>query len=156
MALILAPIPKTSAIAVASLQRACFPGDPWNPAAVGEIMRIPGFFGLKACASSLLAGFALALDLKGECEILSLGVVPSMRRRGVGRALLAEICAEARRRGAFCAFLEVAIDNTPARALYEASGFKTIGCRRKYYRRGSNFVDALALRLALAENSLPT
>lgn len=156
MGLTLLPVAKSSTEAIAKLQRACFPEDPWSAAAVAEILRIAGFFGLTACADSLPVGFALALDLKGECEILSLGVVLQSRRRGVGRALLAEVCAEARRRGARLVHLEVAIDNEPARALYTEFGFATAGQRRKYYRRGSNFVDALALRLVLADAPLRT
>jgi [ribosomal protein S18]-alanine N-acetyltransferase len=156
MTLSLVPIPEASAEAVASLQRACFPEDPWDGACVGEIMRIAGCFGLTARAGRRPVGFALALDLSGECEILSLGVVPRMRRCGTGRALLAGICAEARQRGALCALLEVAADNRAARALYREFGFAAIGCRRKYYRRGGSFVDALVLRLALAGAPLPT
>ncbi len=156
MTLSLLPISEQSVEVLASLQGACFPNDPWDGAALGEIMRMAGFFGLFARAGALPAGFALALDLKGECEILSLGVVPEMRRRGIGRALLAGICGEACRRGALFVILEGAADNMAAQALYTKFGFTTVSCRRKYYRRGGSFVDALVLRLTLAGAPLST
>jgi ribosomal-protein-alanine N-acetyltransferase len=150
------PILAASPAALADLQRACFPEDPWDRAALDEILRIAGAFGLLARVSEVPAGFILALDLKGECEILSLGVLPEMRRRGTGRALLAAICAEARQRGALFAILEVAADNVGARALYEGLGFAAAGRRRNYYQRGESSVDALVLRIALADVPLST
>ena len=66
-------------------------------------------------------------DLGDECEILSLGVVPERRRRGIGSALLAAIGEEAGRRGGHRVFLEVAADNAAARALYSTSGFIQVG-----------------------------
>lgn len=155
MTLSLLPISEASAEVLASLQRACFPKDPWDDASLCAIIRMTGFFGLSAYSGSVAVGYALALDLKGECEILSLGVLPAMRRCGAGRALLAAISAEARRRGAFYLLLEVAADNIAARTLYREFGFATIGCRRNYYRRDDNFIDALVLRLALADAPLP-
>ncbi len=92
----------------------------------------------------------MAQGLGQECEILALGVVPRQRRAGIGAALLASVVAEARRRGAQTLFLEVAEDNTAARALYAAQGFGQIGRRPNYYRRVTGLVDALVLRLLLS------
>ena len=58
-----------------------------------------------------------------EAEILDFGVAPVARRRGLGRELLAAAETLAGRRGVARLFLEVAIDNAPARALYAGSGF---------------------------------
>ena len=102
---------------------------------MARIMAIAGFFGRIAWEDDEPAGFALALDLGGECEILALGVVPGRRRAGTGSALLAAICEEALRRGGHSVFLEVAADNAAARALYAARGFVQIGRRLNYYRR---------------------
>ena len=52
--------------------------------------------------------------------------------------------------GARALFLEVGADNPPARALYEAMGFRVIGARAAYYRRGDGPpADALIMRLSL-------
>ncbi|MEM7496781.1 MAG: GNAT family N-acetyltransferase [Pseudomonadota bacterium] len=86
-----------------------------------------------------------------EVEVLTLGVIPSSRRTGSGRALLRTAFAVARRSGAVSMFLEVAANNDAARALYGSEGFAEVGRRSGYYRRrdGSR-VDALVLRLDLA------
>jgi ribosomal-protein-alanine N-acetyltransferase len=144
------------AVPLAMLHRACFPEEPWEPQAMAKIMAIAGFFGRIVWADDEPAGFGLALDLGGECEILALGVVPGRRRAGTGSALLASICKEARRRGGQSVFLEVAADNAAARALYAAGGFVQIGRRPNYYRRTAGPTDALVLRREIARVSLST
>ena len=59
-----------------------------------------------------------------EAYIDELGVAAWARRRGVARALLAACETEARRAGRRRLTLWVTIDNAPARALYEGSGFR--------------------------------
>jgi ribosomal-protein-alanine N-acetyltransferase len=145
----IAPLPPGAALPLSQLHRLCFPDDPWDEAACAAILGMPGCFGLLAWRDETPIGFVLALDLGGECEILSLGVVPARRRRGVGAALLAALGAAARRRGAQSLVLETAEDNAAAGALYAAHGFVTIGRRAHYYRRERHFVDALVLRCPL-------
>jgi ribosomal-protein-alanine N-acetyltransferase len=113
-------------------------------------MGIAGFFGRVALVDDEPAGLALAQSLGEECEILTLGVAPRHRRAGIGSALFASIAAGAGRGGARRLFLEVASDNTAARALYAAHGLVQIGRRRNYYRRGTALVDALVLRMLLS------
>ena len=56
-------------------------------------------------------------------NIHDLGVVPSFRGRGIGRALLAAVEAKARELGCCKVTLEVLSDNVRARAIYERAGF---------------------------------
>lgn len=154
MSLHLTPVPALGAEPLAALHRACFPEDPWNAAAIAEILALKGFFGRLAWRDEAPVGFALALDLEGECEILSLGTLPRHRRAGIARTLLAEVCREARERRAEFAVLEVAIDNIAARALYAGFGFTQAGSRPKYYRRGDTLIDAVILRFPLVGVSL--
>jgi ribosomal protein S18 acetylase RimI-like enzyme len=56
-------------------------------------------------------------------NVHDLAVVPAWRGRGVGRALLEAVEAEAVRRGCCRLTLEVQDDNEPARRLYERFGF---------------------------------
>ncbi len=146
----LEPVSKVAAGSLSMLHRACFPEDPWNSLAIAEIMTMAGFFGRIAWADEMPAGFALALDLRKECEILSLGVLPERRREGIGSALLDSICSDGRVRGAERIVLEVAVDNSAALALYTARSFMPVGHRRNYYRQASRRVDALVLQRALA------
>jgi len=135
---------------VSMLHCACFPEDPWNPQAIAEIMNIAGFFGQIAWVDEMPAGFALALDLRKECEILALGVLPGWRREGIGAALLDSVCSEGSERGAECIVLEVAVDNSAALSLYTGRGFVPIGHRRKYYRQTGRRGDGLVMQRALA------
>lgn len=72
------------------------------------------------------------------------------RRAGAGAALLGALMAEAARRGASEAFLEVAESNAAARALYGRIGATEVGRRRRYYPGGA---DALVLRVDLGGRS---
>lgn len=95
-------------------------------------------------------GFALVLAAAGECELLSIGVVPTARRRGVARRLLAAAIAAAQELGAARMVLEVAADNGPARAFYAVTGFAAAGRRPGYYRsRPGPPRDALILERLL-------
>jgi [ribosomal protein S18]-alanine N-acetyltransferase len=135
---------------ISSLHAACFPEDPWDEAAIAQILRMPGFFGRVGWDEDVPVGFALALDLGKEAEILSLGVVLESRRNGMGSSLLAALFHDARLRASDSVVLEVAVNNTAARALYAASGFTVVGYRRNYYRRTGCSIDGLILRRPLA------
>jgi [ribosomal protein S18]-alanine N-acetyltransferase len=95
-----------------------------------------------------LLGWAGVLVIAETAEIMTVGVVPHARRAGTGRRLLDDLLAEAVRRGATEAFLEVRADNEGARALYQRAGFDEVGLRRGYYAGGR--VDAVTMRRALA------
>jgi len=145
------PIPAGAAHPLAILHCACFPDDPWTAEALARVLALSGCFGWLAWEAETPTGFVLVRDLGDECEILSLGVAPRWRRRGIGLILLQAAAAESRRRGIFSLVLEVATDNTAASALYTMVGFVPVGRRPRYYRRPDGRADALILRLALAE-----
>jgi len=149
------PLPRGAVGPISLLHRACFPDDPWDAGAIEQIMGIPGFFGRVGWAKTAPVGFALALALGEEAEIVSLGVLPEHRRRGIGSALLDAICGEARSRGAARVVLEMASDNEAASALYARRGFRVVGLRRNYYRRTERLVDALILQVQLPTALLP-
>jgi [ribosomal protein S18]-alanine N-acetyltransferase len=147
---VLAKTANALATPLSQLHGRCFPEERWPPQAIAEIMAISGFFGCIAWEDEEATGLALALLVSEECELLTLGVVPEHRRTGIGSALIASIVDEARRRGARNLFLEVAEDNSAARALYAARGFVQISRRNNYYRRNAGVVDALVLRLLVS------
>lgn len=142
-------IPEGAVEALAILHAACFPDDPWEAGALARIMALSGGFGWLAWEGEHPAGFILVRDLGNECEILSLGVAPRWRRRGIAQELLATAIAEATRRRLPSVVLEVAVDNDAARDLYTGAGFTAVGRRARYYRRPDGRVDAMILRRAL-------
>jgi len=86
-------------------------------------------------------GLAVADD---EAWIQNIAVRREAQRRGIGRAILEALLAEADRRGARAVLLEVAVDNAPAQKLYATYGFEPIGVRRGYYQPSNT--DALVMR----------
>jgi ribosomal protein S18 acetylase RimI-like enzyme len=67
------------------------------------------------------------LGLRGpDAWVGGVGVVPSERRRGTGRALMESIHAEARDRGVARVWLEVIVENAGAIALYEDLGYRHV------------------------------
>ncbi len=134
--------------ALAAIHARCFDDTP-RPWSGDE------FAALLALETTLLAarvgGFALGRVAGPETELMTLAVLPEMRRQGLARTLLADFEAEARMRGAEEAFLEVAETNAVARALYGGAGYVSAGFRRDYYSaRASVRVGALVLRKPLA------
>jgi RimJ/RimL family protein N-acetyltransferase len=76
---------------------------------------------------------------------VGLMVAVSWRRRGVGRALLAEAVDWAREARIRKLELHVFPHNEPAIALYESFGFVREGYRKRHYKRGADFVDAILM-----------
>ncbi len=95
------------------------------------------FAALLTQPTTLLTGtadsFVLGRVILDEAEILTLATAPAARRQGLARTALTAFLTAAQARGATRAFLDVAEDNTPARALYAAAGFTQIGRRVGYY-----------------------
>jgi ribosomal-protein-alanine N-acetyltransferase len=150
------PIPPTAIEALAVLHCACFPDDPWEASALSRVMALSGGFGWLAFEDDEPAGFILVRDLGNECEVLSLGVAPRWRRRGIAQDLLRAATDEANRRDLPSIVLEVAVDNDAANDLYVGAGFTAVGRRARYYKRPDGRVDALVLRLALPRPSRAT
>jgi RimJ/RimL family protein N-acetyltransferase len=80
---------------------------------------------------------------------LGLMVAASHRRRGIGRALLERTVDWARDNGVAKLELHVFPHNEAAIALYESFGFVREGFRRRHYRRGGEYVDAILMALAV-------
>lgn len=98
--------------------------------AVDEHGRTLGYAGLRAVGV--------------EGDVQTIAVADEARGRGVGRAILEELLAEAGRRGVRELFLDVRIDNDVARRLYESVGFREIGIRPRYYQPED--VDAVVMK----------
>jgi len=95
-------------------------------------------------------GYVVGQIAADEAEIISLGVLPGDRKEGHGTDLLARFETKARSKGANVIFLEVAIDNAAALALYKTRNFHTVGRRREYYESAEGIsVDAFILKKSL-------
>jgi ribosomal-protein-alanine N-acetyltransferase len=119
-------------------------GEAWNRKQVAEALILPSTHALVVNADGVpipdgpgpavkAGGFVLTRHVLDEEELLLIAVVPGVRRRGVGAALIEQLFAAARKRGIARIFLEMRRGN-PAIHLYSKFGFEPIGERRNYYR----------------------
>lgn len=148
------PIDVSHCDLLAALHEECFP-KPWGRDAFAALLGMPGSMGILAESNGSAgqhepAGYVLARDTGAEWEILSLGVRPCFRRRGVGRALMACVLTRIPAELPSGLVLEVAADNVAAQELYADLGFQPVGRRPRYYNRSdSTPVDALILKRCL-------
>ena len=76
---------------------------------------------------------------------IGLMVARDYRRRGAGRALLETAVEWARASGISKLELHVFPHNEAAIKLYESFGFEQEGYRKRQYRRGNEYVDAVLM-----------
>lgn len=142
------------AILLASLHRHCF-AEGWTAEAMSTLLGTPGAAALVAMEGEHPAGFLLYRIAADEAEIITIGILPVRRERGLGGSLLGLGLRAMRRGGAAQCFLEVAEDNAAALALYTSAGFREVGRRPGYYKEAGRTVDALVLRRDLAPEISP-
>lgn len=123
-------------------------GEAWTRNQVIGILAVPGVWLTIAEREGQAAGFALVRGVLDEAELLLLAVVPEMRRKGVGAALLRSVVSDCAIRGIESLHLEMREGNDAIK-LYRNSGFTKIGERRDYYRGADGrSYSALTLRRA--------
>jgi len=102
----------------------------------------------EADGAPVIRGFATAGYEAWHARLVLwfLYIAPAWRRRGVGRALLAEVEAHGRGVDASHVWLETSNVNVPGVAAYERLGYSLCGADRLYY--GDYMPDETALYLA--------
>ena len=84
-------------------------------------------------SSRELVGYVCFWVVFEELRLMTLGVEPSRRRQGIGRALLHHALVSGRAQGATKALLEVRASNAAALRMYEQAGFHRTAVRARYY-----------------------
>jgi [ribosomal protein S18]-alanine N-acetyltransferase len=101
------------------------------------------------CAPDL-NGFIIVRQASDEAEIITLAVRPNARRQGLAQSLLTQAIIVLSTTGCTRIFLEVAVDNPSALALYKQHDFHEVGIRKGYYRRpNGDRIDALVMERAV-------
>ncbi|TWB22469.1 ribosomal-protein-alanine N-acetyltransferase [Nitrospirillum amazonense] len=153
------PASAVEAEVLAAVHALCFAdpdvaGPPWSAQAIADLMGLPGVAALIAQDEQEPLGMALIRTVVDEAEILTIGVTPTARGRGLGTALTQACVDTAATAGAAALYLEVAETNAPARRLYAATGFEPVGRRANYYHLGGQPVAALLLRRVVDANAV--
>lgn len=130
--------------AALAIEQQLFALQPWSEAQFwSELAGVPASrYYVAATDGAALVGYAGLYLNDAEAEIQTVAVAPAAQRRGIGRLLVEDLLAEARRRGAHRVLLEARAENARAIALYETFGFALIARRPNYYALG---VDAVVM-----------
>ncbi len=135
------PVAINDATQLAAIHADAF-SSPWDASEITDVLNGPGAFGLMIEAT----GFILCRVIVDEAEVLTLAVGRRHRRNAVATTLLNGAVGVAALAGARSIFLEVAEDNSAARALYLGIGFAEVGQRPAYYTRATGAVAARVMR----------
>ncbi len=130
---------------IAAIHRAAMPEAAWSVDAWRSLLSAPGARTRIAMdGRTVPIGFLHLRTAGDEAEVVMIATHPSAQRRGIATALIEDAAASLDGR---TLFLEVAVSNDAARALYARFGFEPVGRRPGYYRTASGREDALVLRL---------
>ncbi|MCJ1711506.1 tRNA (adenosine(37)-N6)-threonylcarbamoyltransferase complex transferase subunit TsaD [Clavibacter michiganensis subsp. phaseoli] len=137
--------------ALMHLETTTFVSDAWSTDAMrGELTARHGWYVVAVDeADGAILGYAGLSCPRGAhaADVQTIAVADGSRGRGIGRALLTRLVAEAHARGAREVLLEVRADNPVAQSLYSSLGFEPIAVRPHYYQPDD--VDAVVMRVAL-------
>lgn len=130
---------------VAEQEKAIFGTSAWSPELIAADFA-QGFRRYRGLdIDGALAGYAI-YGFDGDAfHLMNIAVASEARGAGHSRLLMEDFLAEARRLGVGEAWLEVAVTNEVALALYRAYGFEDTRVRRRYYQPEGT--DALVMRL---------
>lgn len=130
--------PSVDAAQLADLHKRCFLKS-WSEKDIRDMLAVPGTVALIFPDQAI----CLLRAVEGEGEVLTIGVVPKCREKGLGRALLDVSLVALREMGVREVFLEVGVENSAAERLYRTAGFEQVGYRADYYaREGGRREDA--------------
>ena len=119
---------------LARLHGKCF-ANPWSDNDFAQLLAMPGAFAKLACLVDKQeenpVGFAVARTAGGECEIITIGVMPSHRSLGVGGRLITAIATDCMEFEFDSILLEVAEDNRSALKLLWGHRFRGRGAAQK-------------------------
>ena len=128
-------IPMTAAhvASLAQLEQTCF-STPWSAEGLAEELTNPHAVFRVAVEGDAVLGYVGMHHLLDEGFITNVAVFPAARRRGVARALLADLAQYAAAHNLYRITLEVRVSNVAAITLYEGAGYVRDGVRPAFYR----------------------
>ena len=136
--MIIRPWKYEDILAISEMERECFPDEPWSYKMLVSSFDSENFLGVVAEEEGEIAGYGGITVAVDTADIDNVAVTEAYRNSGVATALLSELCALAKEKGAQKVFLEVRVSNSPALRLYLKNGFKGVHARTRYYTDGED------------------
>jgi ribosomal-protein-alanine N-acetyltransferase len=125
--------------AIMEIERLSFPSYPYSIDFFKTLLKDCGKYFLLSKIGSMALGYVCGRIFRGKFgEIVSIAVIPSFRRRGIGRELMLELESRFKKDSIRVTRLEVSVKNTAAVKFYEALGYEVINLTRSYYPDGSD------------------
>jgi ribosomal-protein-alanine N-acetyltransferase len=128
---------------VQSLERAeqlCFE-DPWPAQFFASELFAPGrFHRVLVDPAGDLIGYLFSAWQYLDLHVLKIATMPRCRRLGLARRLMGMAEDHVVEMGGDSITLEVRTSNVSALALYDALGYRRVGCRRRYYPNGEDAI----------------
>lgn len=129
-----------------ALEQRIFIEEAWPAEDVAELLEVQHVFGAVALDDGVAVGYTLVQAVPGQTgDILTIGVVPEMRQKGVASQLLNFIFERAAAQRVAEIYLEVRQSNVAAHKFYEKHGARMVGKRPDYYKATENIPKEDAL-----------
>lgn len=132
-----------------SLDKDLFPYSPWSASQYKEEFSSPTRYYVVALneQQSIIGYAGVFAPGQAEADILTVGVVPEYRGKGIAKELIVLLTDWANAQGSTAMMLEVKTDNHEAIGLYESLGYLKLNVRKDYFGTG---LDAQVMRLELS------
>ena len=125
------------------IDRLCYePAIAYSPSEMRAYLNATGAECFVAESAEGIAGFCITAHKKEKAYIVTIDVLETFRKRGVGSTLLSKAERQLKAQSVRAIALDTAIDNFSAISFWQKHGYRKIGVRRGYYPNGR---DAFAM-----------
>lgn len=116
------------------IDRICFPKHiAFSRVEIASYLGLPDTIALVAEVEGV-AGFVIAtVESRSQAHVITLDVLPGVRRRRIATSLMEALHRDLGKLRVGVVRLEVAVNNAPARRLYEKLDYEYVGALRGYY-----------------------
>ena len=126
------------------IEEECFTLEAFTKELIATLLRRPESISLLAKIKGEMVGFAIALIHQRKSRkvghIFTVDVATRARRGGVGLALMKKLERKLAEKGAESCYLEVRVDNTAGRNLYQRLGYSETRFVKDFYHQGGDGV----------------
>jgi L-amino acid N-acyltransferase YncA len=137
-------------------REATFETSPREPSEVAGWLEEGLPFVVAQAPDGTIEGFARVSSYSDRCVYSGVGehgvyVAAAVQGRGVGRALLRELCAAAERAGYYKLTSRIFTTNAGSRAVHLAAGFEEVGVQRRHGRLDGEWRDCVLVERLLGD-----